>query len=291
MRQGRLRAARRRATSCDRAGPGVPVPDHGKAESRAHGRRSSARAARPPVPGGLACAPGTSLRLTVIGCSGSFAGPDPRRAASWWRPTTPTPRPGGPADLGGGALGLQRYGVADDLHGSASATSTRPLPGPDRPLRARTSPPRRRAAAYPGLGTEGGSRGGSRPPRPARGPRHVRRVDFREDADAVDLGPCGSTPYPVAHPVPAFGFQVTAGGHTLGSPGTRCVSGCREVARGADLLLAEASPARRGPPTSTSAGTRRRGRVPTACPAGGHARPAVVRRRRHARRGGRGVRR
>jgi ribonuclease BN (tRNA processing enzyme) len=49
-------------------------------------------------------------------------------------------------------------------------------------------------------------------------------------------------PHPVEHPVPAFGFQVTAAGRTLAYTGDSGMCGALdELASGADLLLAEAS--------------------------------------------------
>jgi ribonuclease BN (tRNA processing enzyme) len=58
----------------------------------------------------------------------------------------------------------------------------------------------------------------------------------------VGLGPFRVEPVPVEHPVPAFGLRVTADGATLGYSGdTGPCAGLDEVARDADLLLAEAS--------------------------------------------------
>ena len=137
-------------------------------------------------------------------------------------------------DLGCGALGpLQRYGVPPtidgvcfshlhpdhflDLTGSTCCASTTP---------AARSPASR-------LGPEGVARGVA----PAYGlpedPGMSRVVRVPGYADAVDLGPL-STPHAVDHPVQAFGFQVTAGGRTLGYSGdTGRVQGVEEVARGA----------------------------------------------------------
>jgi ribonuclease BN (tRNA processing enzyme) len=66
--------------------------------------------------------------------------------------------------------------------------------------------------------------------------------DFLEYAGPVQLGPLRVEPVPVAHPVPAFGFRVTAGGRTLAYTGdTGPCPGLDELARGVDVLLAEAS--------------------------------------------------
>jgi ribonuclease BN (tRNA processing enzyme) len=185
------------------------------------------------------------MRLVVIGCSGSFAGPD--AAASCylveaddadgrtWRILL---------DLGSGALGpLQRYGDAEDLHGvffshlhpdhcldltglyvlrkyhPAGPLPRIPVWGPD-------GVARRMAVAYdlpedPGM---------------------TREFDFREYAGPVELGPFLVEPHPVAHPVPAVGFRVTAAGRTLAYTGDtgRC-DALDTIAAGADVLLAEAS--------------------------------------------------
>jgi ribonuclease BN (tRNA processing enzyme) len=66
--------------------------------------------------------------------------------------------------------------------------------------------------------------------------------DFREYAGPVALGPFLVEPHPVAHPVPAFGLRVTAGGRTLAYTGdTGPCDGLDAIASGADVLLAEAS--------------------------------------------------
>ena len=186
-----------------------------------------------------------SLRLTVIGCAGSFAGPD--SAASCylveaddadgrtWRILL---------DLGSGALGpLQKFGVADDLHGvffshlhpdhCLDLTGLYVLrkyhPGgalPRIPVWGPTGVARRMATAWdlpetPGMNGE---------------------FDFQEYAGPVDVGPFHVTPVPVAHPVPAYGFRVTAGDRTLAYTGDSgpCPA-LDEIAAGADVLLAEAS--------------------------------------------------
>ena len=189
--------------------------------------------------------PGPGLRLTVIGCSGSFAGPD-SAASSYlveaddadgqtWRILL---------DLGSGALGpLQRYGVADDLHGVFFSHLH-----PDHCLDLtglyvlRKYHPGGALPRIPVWGPEGVARRMATAYDLPEDPGMTREFDFREHAGAVELGPFRVTPYPVAHPVPAFGFQVSAGGRTLGYTGdTGPCPGLEQVARGADLLLAEAS--------------------------------------------------
>jgi ribonuclease BN (tRNA processing enzyme) len=184
------------------------------------------------------------LRLTVIGCSGSFAGPD--SAASCY--LVEADGPDGTTwrillDMGSGSLGpLQRYADADDVHGVFFShlhpdhcldlcgyyVLRKYHPGgalPRIPVWGPSGVARRMADAYdlpdPGMGEE---------------------FDFREYAGPVELGPFRVEPYAVAHPVPAHGFRVTAGGRTLAYTGdTGVCEALDRIAAGADVLLAEAS--------------------------------------------------
>jgi ribonuclease BN (tRNA processing enzyme) len=188
---------------------------------------------------------GCVMRLTVIGCSGSFAGPD--AAASCY--LVEADDPAGQTwrillDLGSGALGpLQKYGVAGDLHGvffshlhpdhcldlTGLYVFRKYHPGgalPRIPVWGPQGVSARMAEAY-GLPQEPGMNA---------------EFDFREYAGPVELGPFRIEPLEVAHPVPAYGFRVTAGGHTLAYTGdTGPCPALDDLADGADLLLAEAS--------------------------------------------------
>jgi ribonuclease BN (tRNA processing enzyme) len=184
------------------------------------------------------------VRLTVIGCSGSFAGPD--SAASCyvveaddadgrtWRILL---------DLGSGALGaLQKHAVADDVHGVFFShlhpdhcldlcgfyVFRRYHPGgalPRIPVWGPAGVAQRMQQAYdlpdPGMAEE---------------------FDFQEYDEPVTVGPFRVEPFRVAHPVPAWGFRVTAGGRTLAYTGdTGLCEGLERLADAADLLLCEAS--------------------------------------------------
>ena len=184
------------------------------------------------------------MRLTVVGCSGSFPGPESPASCylleavhhgRTWRVVV---------DLGSGALGgLQRYADllavdavllshlhADhclDLAGFYVARKYHPSgPQPRIPVWGPVGTADRMARAYdlpvdPGMHEE---------------------FEFLAYDDAFDLGPFRVEPIPVAHPVPAFGLRITADGHTLGYSGdTGPCRGLDEVASGVDLLLAEAS--------------------------------------------------
>ena len=119
------------------------------------------------------------MRLTVIGCSGSYPGPDspascylleaehdgPRR----WRVLM---------DLGSGALGALHLYV-DPLSIDAVAAqppARRPLPRPVRLLRAAQVPPDGPAAPASGVGAQRHRRPDGARLRPARGPGHDRGV-------------------------------------------------------------------------------------------------------------------
>jgi ribonuclease BN (tRNA processing enzyme) len=185
------------------------------------------------------------MKLTVIGCSGSFAGPD--SAASCylveaedadgrtWRILL---------DLGSGALGaLQRY--ADPA--SVDAVFFSHL-HPDHCLD---------LCGYYVLRKY--HPGGALPPIPVWGPAGVAErmsraydlpeqhgmageFDFHEYDGPVAVGPFEVAPVRVAHPVPAYGLRVSADRGTLAYTGdTGPCPALDELAEGASLLLAESS--------------------------------------------------
>lgn len=197
------------------------------------------------------------MRLVVVGCSGSCPGPD--SAASCylleaehgqgderrtWRVVL---------DLGNGALGpLQRYcdprtldAVAvSHLHADHAADLTvlhvmrRYHPdGPVGPI-----------PLYGPDGTEErvATMSGSDPGSDIAGQFTVRHW---ADGEAVQVGPFEITPVAVEHPVPAFGLRVSGPSEqdpehrvVLGYSGdTDACAGLATVARGVDLLLAEAA--------------------------------------------------
>jgi len=184
------------------------------------------------------------MRLTIVGCSGSYPGPDSpsscylvesEHEGRIWRILL---------DVGSGALGpLQRYADpfsvdavflshlhADhclDLCGYHVLIKYHPDgPGPRIPVWGPVGTAARLAAAY-GLPAEPGMNG---------------EFDFIEYDGPVTVGPFVVDPVPVAHPVPAYGLRVRADGRTLAYTGdTGPCDGVDELARGADLLLAEAS--------------------------------------------------
>ena len=185
------------------------------------------------------------MKLTVVGCSGSYPGPDSPASCylvetehdgRTWRVLL---------DLGNGALGqLHRYADplaidavlishlhADhclDLCGYYVMRKYHPTgPQPRIPVWGPAGTADRMARAYdlplePGMSEE---------------------FDFREyDGAAVEVGPFRVEVRQVVHPVTAYALRVTAEGRTLAYSGdTGPCPALDELAEGAHLLLAEAS--------------------------------------------------
>ena len=186
------------------------------------------------------------MRLTVVGCSGSYPGPESPASCyllehdhdgRTWRVLV---------DLGSGALGqLHRYADplaidavllshlhADhclDLCGYYVMRKYHPAgPQPVLPVYGPSDTSGRMARAYdlpedPGM---------------------TQEFDFRTWApgEPVRVGPFTVQPIRVEHPVEAYGLRISAGGRLLAYTGdTAPCDQLTAVARGADLLLAEAS--------------------------------------------------
>lgn len=184
------------------------------------------------------------MRLTVIGCSGSYPGPESSASCyllesehdgRTWRVLL---------DLGSGALGtLQRYidpvtvdAVllshlhADhclDLCGFYVLRKYHPKGAQPRiPVWGPVGTAVRMAKAYdldedPGMNEE---------------------FDFRPYTGVITIGPFTVTARQVAHPVTAYGLRVEADGRTLAYSGdTGTCDALVETARNADLFLCEAS--------------------------------------------------
>jgi len=184
------------------------------------------------------------MRLTIVGCSGSYPGPDSPASAylleseldgRTWRIML---------DLGNGALGpLHRYtdplavdGVflshlhADhclDLCSYYVLRKYHPAgPQPRIPVHGPVGVASRLATAYD-LPHEPGMTG---------------EFDFLEYDGPVRLGPFLVEPVPVVHPVASYALRVTADGRVLTYSGdTAPCTGLDEASSDADLLLAEAS--------------------------------------------------
>ena len=185
------------------------------------------------------------MKLTIVGCSGSYPGPDAPASCylveeddaegRTWRIVL---------DLGSGALGaLQKYAdplAVDavflthlhpdhcmDLCGYHVLQRYHPDgPRPRIPVWGPEGTADRMAAAY-GLDPD---------------PGLTEEFDFIDHRPTVTVGPLVVDAVPVVHPVPAVGFRVRAEGRTLAYSGdTGPGAGLDALADGADTLLAEAS--------------------------------------------------
>lgn len=187
------------------------------------------------------------MRLTIVGCSGSFAGPA-SPASSYLVTTDDGERTWRIVlDLGNGALGaLQRHiDLASidalllshlhpdhcmDVTGLYVTRKYRPGGGvPGRlPVYGPAGTADRLAAAYEGIDSAGMS----------------RELDFRRVSDGVPvhLGPFVVTPRRVNHPVEAYGFRVEANGRVLAYTGdTDSCEALTPLMRDADLVLADSA--------------------------------------------------
>lgn len=190
----------------------------------------------------------TGMKVTVIGCSGSFAGPD--SSASCYLVEAPLPAEPGRTwrillDLGSGALGaLHRHADplsidavlithlhADhffDISGYYVLRKYHPKgPQPPIPVWGPRATRSRVARAY-GLPKDPGMNEEFTFKRLRKGP--------------MEIGPFTVTALRMDHPVEAYGFRVEYDGRVLAYSGdtARC-DALVELARDADLLLAEAA--------------------------------------------------
>ncbi|HXP20142.1 MAG TPA: MBL fold metallo-hydrolase [Streptosporangiaceae bacterium] len=208
------------------------------------------------------------MELTIIGCSGSFPGPD--SAASCYLAEAEGFRM--LLDLGNGALGaLQRYARLDEI----DAICLSHLHG-DHCLDmcgyhvARTYYPEGPLPRIPVYG----------PPRTAERLDRVVRLDHGTPMASafdfvtlapgkIEIGPFGVTVDHVNHPVETFGFRLEHGGQALAySADTGPAESLISLAAGADVLLCEAS--------FTEGGSRPANLHMTGVQAGGHAARAGV---------------
>jgi ribonuclease BN (tRNA processing enzyme) len=180
------------------------------------------------------------MRLTIVGCAGSFPGPD--SPASCYLVEHDGHRI--VLDLGNGAFGaLQRYTDVYDVDGVVLshlhadhcldltsyyvARKYHPEgPKPSIPVLGPTGTAERMARAYD-LAPEPGMTG---------------EFDFRDHVDVTEIGPFRISTAPANHPVEAYSVRVDAGGSALVFSGdTGVCEPLVELSRGADLALYEAS--------------------------------------------------
>jgi ribonuclease BN (tRNA processing enzyme) len=185
------------------------------------------------------------LRLTVIGCSGSFAGPDAAASCYLVETTDEHDRTWRVLlDLGSGALGpLQRLtdaaGIDAVFFSHLHADHCLDLCGY---YVLRKYHPGGALPPIPVWGPVGVARRMARAYDLPKDPGMALEFDFHEYAGPVDVGPFRVEPVRVAHPVPAYGLRVTAHGRTLAYTGdSGPCDALDRLADGADLLLAESS--------------------------------------------------
>lgn len=182
------------------------------------------------------------MRLTVVGCAGSF--PTADSAASCYLVEAEGVRI--VLDLGSGALGpLQQYTALGDvsavLLSHLHADHCLDLTGL---YVARRFDPAGPQPAIPVYGPEGTAARMARAYDIPEIPGMTREFDFRTwpVGEPVRLGPFTVTTARMAHPVPCFAMRVEAGGRSLVYSGdTGPTEALVDLARGADVALFEAS--------------------------------------------------
>ena len=185
------------------------------------------------------------MKLTVVGCSGSFPGPESPASCylleadhdgRTWRVLL---------DLGSGALGaLQRF--ADPLSIDAVLfTHLHPdhyfdISGLYVVWKYHPAGPRRRIPVW---GPAGTAVQVARAYGLENDPGMAAEFDFREyDGQPIELGPFTVRTARVAHPVPGYALRVEADGRVLAYSGdTGPCAALADVAAQADLLLCEAA--------------------------------------------------
>ncbi|MBJ7358826.1 MBL fold metallo-hydrolase [Nocardioides sp.] len=186
------------------------------------------------------------MRLTVVGCSGSYPGPD--SPASCYLLEQEDPDDGRTwrilLDLGSGALGALHH-YADPLSIDAVALSHL---HPDHCLDLcgfyvlRKYHPLGSQPRLPVYGPGGTGERMARAYDLPDGPGMAHEFDFRTYDTSFSVGPFTIEAIPVLHPVEAYGLRVTAGGATVAYTGdTAPCEALDRVATDVDLLLAEAS--------------------------------------------------
>lgn len=186
------------------------------------------------------------MKVTVIGCSGSFAGPD-SPASSYLVQAEHDGRTWNLVlDLGNGSLGaLQRYVdladvdaiVISHLHPDHCADLTGYYV-------VRTYHPEGSMPALPVYAPQGAAERITRMYAVDK-PEDLRdRFDFRDltDEKTFQVGPFTVTPYKVEHPVEAYGVRVEADGAVVAYTGdTDTTPSLTPLMREADLVLADAA--------------------------------------------------
>lgn len=185
-----------------------------------------------------------AVKVTVVGCSGSYPGPDSPASCYLIQATDAQRTWSLVLDMGNGALGaLQRY--VDPLQVDAvflshlhadhcvDMTSYYVL---------RKYHPTGSQPKIPVWGPKGTAKRLAKAYDLPRKPGMEEEFAFRVYRDPVDIGPFRVEPYEVDHPVPAYGLRVSAFGKVLAYSGdTGPTPALMDIAADADLFLCEAS--------------------------------------------------
>lgn len=186
----------------------------------------------------------TDFRMTVVGCSGSYPGPESPASCYLVQAEAQGRTWNLVVDLGNGALGqLQRYVdpldvdavLLSHLHADhcIDMTSYYVL---------RKYHPTGTQPQIPVWGPSDTADRLSRAYDLPMNPGMRQEFEFYTFPDTVRIGPFEVTGVPVDHPVEAFGMRITAGDTVLAYSGdTGPTPALLEVADGADLFLCEAS--------------------------------------------------
>ncbi|MFC8190933.1 MBL fold metallo-hydrolase [Cellulomonas sp. NPDC057328] len=194
------------------------------------------------------------MRLVVVGCAGSFPGPDSAASSYLVQADDADGRTWSVVlDLGNGALGpLQRYGDPAALdavalsHLHADHVADMAVLGVLRRYRPAGALPPLRVLGPVGTVDRLAQLSGKDP---ATHTGEQFAVETWEPGRTVTVGPLTLEPVPVVHPIPAFGVRVTGPSEddpartvTLAYSGdTDSCPGLDALAADADLLLAEAA--------------------------------------------------
>lgn len=185
-----------------------------------------------------------SLKVTVVGCSGSYPGPDSPASCYLVQATDALRTWSLVLDMGNGALGaLQRYvdPLAVDavfishLHADhcVDMTSYYVL---------RKYHPSGQQPKIPVWGPKGTAKRLAKAYDLPRKPGMQEEFEFHRYGDPVTIGPFTIESWEVDHPVPAYGLRLTAFGKVIAYSGdSGPTDSLYEIARDADLFLCEAS--------------------------------------------------
>ncbi len=188
--------------------------------------------------------PERTIKVTIVGCSGSYPGPESPASCYLVQATDGLRTWSIVLDMGNGALGvLQRYVdplkvdavFISHLHADhcVDMTSYYVL---------RKYHPKGSQPKIPVWGPKGTGKRLAKAYDLPRKPGMKEEFEFHVYGDPVTVGPFRIESWEVPHPVPAYGLRLTAFGKTLAYSGdTGPTDVLKEIALDADLFLCEAS--------------------------------------------------